>query len=398
MKSLHQALEAELAANPDDLATHAAYADLLTEEGDARGEFIQVQTALEDSSLPEEERHRLEARERQLLGSYRERWLGPLAHFLRERGHRYRFRRGWLDAIEVGRISLPFARALRDAPQVRLLRELSIDSAVYDEHADVHPDDGVPEGEPRPAFWPLVNAENLRNVRNLTLGENDGDHYTDYHCTLCTEVVPLLLRGLPLLEEVRVFARGYSLAEVFALPLKDLRVLQVHHNSQVYRLDVLANNPAMRQLTHLLCHPHALAWHDNREEDEAAGFRKEEGYLPLSVVRALLRSPHLRHLTHLQLRLSSMGDEGCEEVVRSGILARLKVLDLRHGRISDAGARTLAECPDTRKLEVLDLQRNALTERGFALLAPLGAAVRRDPRLDEHDLTEDGYLHEGDYE
>src|SRR5262249_26322288 len=49
--SLREALEAALTENPDDLAAHMAYADLLSEEGDPRGEFSQVQLALEDESL-----------------------------------------------------------------------------------------------------------------------------------------------------------------------------------------------------------------------------------------------------------------------------------------------------------------------------------------------------------
>ena len=45
---LRLALEQALVENPDDLAAHAAYADLLMEEGDPRGEFIQVQLALDE--------------------------------------------------------------------------------------------------------------------------------------------------------------------------------------------------------------------------------------------------------------------------------------------------------------------------------------------------------------
>src|SRR2546425_1209332 len=45
---LRRSLEDALAEDPDDLATHMAYADHLVELGDPRGEFIQVQLALED--------------------------------------------------------------------------------------------------------------------------------------------------------------------------------------------------------------------------------------------------------------------------------------------------------------------------------------------------------------
>ena len=50
MSDLRTALEEALAANPDDVASHAAYADHLADLGDPRGELIQVQLALEDPS------------------------------------------------------------------------------------------------------------------------------------------------------------------------------------------------------------------------------------------------------------------------------------------------------------------------------------------------------------
>jgi uncharacterized protein (TIGR02996 family) len=396
-RSLHQALEAELAANPDDLATYAAYADLLAEEGDARGEFIQVQIALEDPSLDAAERRRLQEREHQLLASYQDRWLGALAPYCREHGTRFSFRRGWLSQLEIGVISLSLSRLLRDAPEARLLRELEIRGTWRKEKIEIHPDDGVPEEEKeRPGFWPLAGAPNLANIRSVTLGEDDGDDWEEYSCSLNTAAIPLLLRSMPRLEEARLFANSYGLTEVLELPvLKELCLLQIHHCSRVYRLDVLANNPAMHHLTHLLCHPHALAWHDNRQEDEAAGFRKEEGYLPLSMIRSLLTSPYLPRLTHLRLRGSSMGDEGCAEIVRSGILKRLKMLDLRHGRITDAGAEILAGSPDFRSLDFIDLGCNALSEAGSAMIAGLGISARVD---NQHTTDEDEYLHEGDIE
>src|SRR5687768_12161261 len=45
-------LEAAVRANSDDRAAHAALADYLLEQGEPQGEFMQVQLALEDESLP----------------------------------------------------------------------------------------------------------------------------------------------------------------------------------------------------------------------------------------------------------------------------------------------------------------------------------------------------------
>src|SRR5262245_38812068 len=74
--SLKQALERSLAERPDDLAPHLAYADHLAETGDPRGEFIQLQIALEDGSLRAEERRRLRRRAKDLLLLHLREWLG----------------------------------------------------------------------------------------------------------------------------------------------------------------------------------------------------------------------------------------------------------------------------------------------------------------------------------
>src|SRR4051794_41971085 len=50
VKTQREMLEAAIAADFDDLAAHAAYADLLAEQGDPRGEYIQLHLALEDAN------------------------------------------------------------------------------------------------------------------------------------------------------------------------------------------------------------------------------------------------------------------------------------------------------------------------------------------------------------
>src|SRR5262245_12612419 len=80
--SLREALEAALSEDPDDLATHMAYADHLSEIGDPRGEFIQVQIALEDPGRTATERKQLKQRERELLDAHEREWLGELAPLL----------------------------------------------------------------------------------------------------------------------------------------------------------------------------------------------------------------------------------------------------------------------------------------------------------------------------
>src|SRR5436190_601394 len=100
MTQLREALEAALVENPDDLATHSAYADHLHESGDPRGELIQTQLALENEDLDADARRRLREREQALLGELREDILGKrLAALLDLRVYgaaRSRIERGWL--------------------------------------------------------------------------------------------------------------------------------------------------------------------------------------------------------------------------------------------------------------------------------------------------------------
>src|SRR5262249_13551816 len=134
---------------PDDLATHMAYADLLSEQGDPRGEFIQVQLALEDPSCSAASRRKLQQRERELLDLHEHEWLGELAPLLlgtpeEQRalfaaelrpeyteqleymtGGSMRFghgwRRGWLNRFECDISTVEIVRKLGRAPIARLL-------------------------------------------------------------------------------------------------------------------------------------------------------------------------------------------------------------------------------------------------------------------------------------
>ena len=123
-------------------------------------------------------------------------------------------------------------------------------------------------------------------------------------------------------------------------------------------------------------------------------------YIDLAGVRAVVRSPHLGKLTHVRFRLSDMGDDGCREIVASGILKRLKMLDLMHGRVSDEGANLLAGSPDVRSLDLLEISYNRLTTSGISALTKAGVAKvqatnQYDPNQDDEEQE---YLWMGDME
>jgi uncharacterized protein (TIGR02996 family) len=128
MRTLRQALEEALAADPDDEGALRAYADHLAEVGDPWGELMQVQVVLEGPEVSSEEYRRLRRREAELLEQHERDWLGSLARLLlKHRGpYRYRLARGWLERLVVPSLNTAFAEALRDLPLASRLRSLAI--------------------------------------------------------------------------------------------------------------------------------------------------------------------------------------------------------------------------------------------------------------------------------
>jgi uncharacterized protein (TIGR02996 family) len=425
---MRKAFEKAILENPDELAGYAAYADWLSEQGDPRGEFMQVQLALEDEALPAKERKGLQKRERELLNAHQQEWLGPLAPWLLDnsevtdpevrearRNSGFRFARGFLDTLHIGTIYVPLARALRDAPQTAFLRELVIESIAGEGEGPAYePGDDVPTWEEDHiqfvSIYPLLGRRKFEGLRRLRIGtEEDMDgfltnRYAAQSHAWCNPAAELVER-MPRLEELHLLCKDYDVNKLFSTrKLKQMRVLRIYHLGvqgadrrerprYEYPLEVLAKNPTFANLTHLLFHPHHEEYHPDHY-----GRGRQPSFLPLEQVRALVRSPHLPKLTHLQLRLSNMGDEGCEELVRSGTLGRLKWLDLRHGCVTDKGAAILAACPDLPRLEHLDLSRNALTRKGIAALRATGVNLRADNQLTADELAEEAYLFEGDSE
>jgi uncharacterized protein (TIGR02996 family) len=407
---LQRSLEEALLEDPNDLATHSAYADYLMEQGDPRGELIQVQLALEETGRPAKERKQLQQRENELLEKHGREWLGDVGRFLvgewsgADKPYHYQFTRGWLDLVRV----LPFPdaviAALARSPQARLLHRLEI---IYDMRYHPFDFDQFVEGpskaltgdeklnenyEPAPILPPLLESPYLTNLRTFKVGFSDsGDRIG--HSTMIgvfgncdAEQVIQLLQKCPRMEELYLNTHLTGIDRLFALPtLGNIRVLQYYYGTTYvasrpdnpYPLKALANNASLKQLTTLRLH---------------AG---RDTTIDLEEVDAILRSKRLPSLTHLQVHMTTFGDDGCRSVIDSGALRRLKVLDLGYGNMTDEGARLLADCPDLKNLDVLDVSRNALTTEGIAALRATGANVVAE---DQHALDANEYLYEVDFE
>jgi uncharacterized protein (TIGR02996 family) len=393
MSNLRVALEEAIAANPDDLAAHSAYADLLMEQGDPRGEFIQVQLSLEDPACTGDRRQALKRRELDLLTHERD-WLGPLGSVVfgpRKYGDgeagRVSWARGWLESLYLFWFDYTTARALADCPAANILRRLELHHILGYDDSDP-PDKGmlaeenIPTDEPFTPLYVLRRAAFLPHLCWLRIGEEVSLEEDFYNSEADGQGLVELLDKTTALEELEVLARGVNLDRLFALDsLTRLRYLVVYHCQTRYPLEVLASNPAFAALQTLRLHP-------ARSDGDGS-------FLPRADVVTLLHSPHFPALQNLHLHASDLGDEGCQEIVASGILKRLKVLDLRQGCIRDEGARILAVCPDVRRLEYLSLANNELSPAGCALLAGLGINVRLDH---QHDPGNDQYQWSGDVE
>jgi uncharacterized protein (TIGR02996 family) len=402
--SLRETLEQALVEDPDDLASHMAYADHLTEQGDPLGDFVRVGLDLEDEARSPEERKKLQQQERKLLKAHGRTWLGELAPYLLDQKPKkqrtwedlkveYTFRRGWLDSLTASVYTVEFMRILARSPQLRLLRRLHLFDNAFEELDSIEQGDEFPEDCFYPQLYPLVRCPYLGNVRTFTLGEfltpSEEAEADDGAISCHTEGAAAvgIIKQMPRVEELYLLAHEIDTDQLFSLKTLDrLRVLMVYHNHR-YPLARLAKNPSLGNLTHLLCHPHAV------EEEQA--YIREPG------VRAVVNAPGLRSLTHLRLRLSDLGDKGIKTIVESGILKRLKMLDLRHGCVSDRGVQTLAGCPDLKGLEMLDLTNNALTAEGIAVLEATGVPLVAGNQWDagsQDPLDEGGYLMCGDIE
>jgi uncharacterized protein (TIGR02996 family) len=394
--SLAQALEAAIIDHPDEVANYAAYADYLQELGDPRGEFIQVQLALEDPSLKAAERKKLQKREQALLKAHEQEWVGDWAaltvdaeanrsgeDFITPKAG---FLRGILALATIDSLTVECARALVRAPQTRLLRELRIGRWASEDTEEYEGGPDIPAGAWHPSPHVLLRWPHLADLRVFQLGWTAAEEYGYYqpgNCQTYGDLAHDFVQQMPRLEELYLFAVGVAGSKLFSLPLPNLRVAQLYHTYD-YGLTKLAKNASLTKLTHLLCHPQAL-WSGH------------DPYIRLADLRAIVKSPHLTSLKHLRLRLADFGDQGCQEIVKSGILKRLETLDLRHGCVSDAGARALAGCPDLKRLTHLDVSHNALTGQGIAALQAAGMPVATGHQHGPGD-AEEAFLYEGDNE
>ncbi len=125
-------MEAALLDDPDDLVRYAAYADMLIEDGDPRGDFIRIQLQLEEEMLAADSRKELESQSGAILKQHEREWLGPLYDSVYpekvrpgSREFRMEWRRGWIDSVELQVVDEIAISRLAQNPFAKLLRSIS---------------------------------------------------------------------------------------------------------------------------------------------------------------------------------------------------------------------------------------------------------------------------------
>lgn len=413
-----EALEAGLAAHPDEVAAHSAYADYLMEHGDPRGEFVRTQLALEDESLAKSERAALKKREAALLKKHTTEWLGDLGRFLvgswsgEDKPYHFHFRRGWLDYVRTLPMPESLVATLARVPEARMLRHLEIvydmeyhawdfeqfteplNRALPEEEQSERDEYDSPISDGSNLLAPLAKSPFVKNLRVLKYGFSDDHEDGPSHSTMvqpfANKAKNLLkvLENNPRLEELYLNTEMNRIADVFSSPLLgNLRVFQYYYGNNYmddrggdpYPVKKLAANKSLTNLTTLRLHP------------------GRDAQIGLDDLEAIVNSKNLPALQNLQVHMTTYGNDGADAIVKSGILKRLKTLDIGYGNLTDDGARTLAASPDLKKLEMLNVSHNALTAAGIRALRATGVQVIAD---EQHAADEEypEYLYSVDRE
>jgi uncharacterized protein (TIGR02996 family) len=297
--------------SPDDESLRLIYADWLEERGDPRGEFIRVQCQLANSPEGDPRRPELEARERDLLGTYEEQWAASVRPWVRT----WRFQRGFVEDIKA-RLDTVLANVgnlFAAAP----LRQVTFLPPEY-------------KGPVKHVTFPPVFVEPLHRrlaaaspyLARMAAIDWAHTHIGDLGlAALANSPTPFRLSRLDLPQASIGDAGVQALADSPAFPR--LTVLNLQWNSLgCLAAESLASSAS---LTHLV------------ELDLSHTEVGDRG------VEALAASPNLKSLTDLHLAGTAFGNLAARALADAPYLANLKRLDFRWCRFGRKARHTLRE-------------------------------------------------------
>lgn len=391
--------------DPDDDGPRLIFADWLEEQGNPRGEFIRVQCELERLGEDDPRRLQLETRQCVLLAEHQNEWAGALREFV----HRFWFRRGFIDKVQIGAgqflanaellfettplSQVAFHNAsqslaqLADCPYLARLRGLDFKPDFTWRQRDFPSSQIFDEG-----VRILATSPHLANLRALDLGWNrigdDGVRALAESPHLAglvsldlsqNEIGNAGLRALLLSSSLQnlksLFLGENALSDVAIRPLgpmvaNSLTTLHLESN-QFDELSIVAIRMNFKKLAALKLDGNACGLHGAQALANLAELRSlslnstqfgDEG------VQTIARS-EMASLTKLYLRYNQISAEGAKALGNSKTFSNLALLDLRQNSIGDPGARAIAESAYLQQLTRLDLGENAIGDVGAHALA-----------------------------
>jgi len=366
IKTDREVLEDAIFRDFEDYTTHAAYADLLAEEGDPRGEYIRLQLALENTSLPVRERRQLDMDATKLYREHFHDWVGHLDFRVsREPGPTARsanfeigMRRGWVTSLQIHRVTnRDMLDLLIDARELRMLQGLEIgrlewtDASTTERLSEAGWTRGLrkfrlddwDETDDRTADRTAGFLQSCTSLETLSLGSRDRD----------VDDRGFSFRSASLRHATVRFARWPRVRTL--LDAADIGSLQsIDWNS-------VPSSPLYDPDDWDIAEAESIL--ADRTLPELGPMPRELDDCPWTVelLTALFESPRYRTLKSLRMSFPRVGDILPLALVRSGLIERLEGLWLDGCGITDVGAQMLIDARKHPDLRLIDLRDNPLT-------------------------------------
>lgn len=369
---------AAVLAAPDDDAPRLVFADLLTGQGDPRGEFIALQCRLA-ATPDDEQRRQLRIAENKLLAAHEARWSADFFAVAKStpfRKVKVVFHRGFLEEATLPIDALDDLEPLFQAAP--LLRRLRFDSPGF-----------TGQTHAPPTLSGRLTSPRLRTVKSLDLRLPAGGdavarelsqcpHLTGLH-TLHLEATSWPIPDFPTPvfsgpPESHRLGVGGAVMLASSPYLKGLRDVKLASNAlggagvkalldggwALESLDVSGNQLDDTALTAIATAPHLSKL---RRLCVGGGQYSARG------LTALATSKTLTSLSSLDLNASQLTPKLLEQFLGALKLSTLTELTLIATGLGDAGALVLAKSPTSRQFTSLELGENKVTQTGVFALA-----------------------------
>ncbi len=346
------ALEAAIAANPNDRDAYAVFADWLQEQGDPRGELISLQLGYKDKQA------------KTLIDNHADYFLGPLAEHQKvhdEGGNNssshlrssaqekewqktqqqaFLWRNGYIHRCRLSHDS--YSDTEWKGKNVDILADvLAHPSGRYIVEFAFHSNGDPNEGDLQDLI-DLLGKKAPPTTRKITFGDNV-DQISWHH----TGSLAKLWKGVPNLRILEIETGEFDVGKMDAPNLERAIFITGGLSASCGKNLAKASMPKIKHL------------------ELYYGTDEYGGDCSIKEVKPLLDRTDLPKLEYLGLKNSMFADDIARAVGNSKIVKGLKTLDLSLGTMTDEGAQALAASKASlAHLECLDLTRNFLSKKG----------------------------------